>query len=92
MREHAVVGDLAFQHAVHRAQVDHALADKDRIAEKILVNIAARGKIRIRAALPREDARKKRRVGRDQVERDPRLQNAVAGDDAGIVSGDGGPV
>ena len=81
--EDAVLGQAAAEDGVHRLDVEQALAGVSAFAEDVLVDLGARGAVRVDAGLPGEEPVVQRDLlGLGQRRRDVRLQDRVATLDA----------
>ena len=77
-----VVGHAAVERALERVDVVNALADVTAFAKEILIHVRHRRRVRVEADVPGEHLGKRRRRSADRIDRDARLQNAVAFGDA----------
>ncbi len=90
--EDVVVGEGVADGGLEGVNVVDALAGEAAAAEQVLVDVRHRGRVRVKAGRPGQDAREQRARRGEQVEADPRLQHPVAGDDATLRRVEGRPV
>ena len=82
VRQERVLGNTAVERRLERVDVVEALPREDSLAEQVLVRVRDRGRVRVDARVPGEHAREARGGRARRRDRDARLEDAVARDDA----------
>ena len=93
MTQHLAIRQTARQHGMHGSYIQQSLTRESALTKHILVNLRARGAIRVDAALPGKQPMEQRKLlGYWQGRCDARLQDAVTADDGMFVAIDNGLV
>ncbi len=92
VREQRVLRHRIFERRGERVDVVQALAGEDAFAEQVLIGVGDGGRVRIDASVAGVEAREQRSRRAHVGHADPRLQDAVAFDDAAGLGIEAGPI